>query len=488
MRRLSCRRYLLPLIVLSFLFGSNLRGQEINEQTGTDVSVERLSGQIVEGELMAVGRDALVVKSITQDSLVLRWSDIKSISGGTNAHPGLWFAVGAVAGVVTGVVIGKPEQTTDISYPYDYYSGTYSPISTPSEGPDNRTKDACILGGAGGLVFGLIASLCNNHFEYELQSMSNEQLLAAKDELRARAHYPDSEARTFALGSTKKSTPTPKPEPKTPAHEVDIEQDIPEASSSNPNAIAVIIGNTRYLRSDVPPVDFAVKDARLMKEYLVKMFGYREGNIIYLEDATQADFNSIFGTDANFKGKLFNYVKEGKSDVFIYYSGHGAPNPESKEGYFVPVDCEPSLVSLNGYSLKTFYNNLSKLRYKSLTVVIDACFSGSSEKGMLLKNLSPVFIEVEDPALKLKNAVVMTSAAGNQVSSWYPEKEHSLFTFYFLKGIRGEADEANGKTITAGRLKDYLVDNVRYMARRLSNREQTPQVYGKRDWLIMNVP
>ena len=225
-----------------------------------------------------------------------------------------------------------------------------------------------------------------------------------------------------------------------------------------------------------------------MREYLIRMFGYREGNIIYAEDATQADFNSIFGTAANFKGKLYNYVKDRKSDIFIYYSGHGAPNPESKEGYFVPVDCEPALVSLNGYSLKTFYDNLSKLRYKSLTVVIDACFSGSSEKGMLLRNISPVFIEVEDPVLKLKNAVVLTSASGKQVSSWYPEKGHSLFTYYFLLGLRGDANKTIDKTITAGEMKEYLAENVSYMARRLSSREQMPQMYGSPDRPIVSVP
>jgi hypothetical protein len=488
MRRLFSNWFFLPLIFLTFQPGADLRGQETNEQTGTDVSVERLSGQIIEGELMVVGKDAFVVKSASQDSLVLRWSDVKRISGGTNGRPGLWFAIGAVAGVVTGVIIGKPEETTSTSYSYNYSTGTYDYINTASEGPDNRAKDACILGGAGGLVFGLIAAACDNDFEYDVQSMRSDELLAAKDALRGRAHYPDADAKAFAIAPVKKNTPTPRTETPQPRSAIDIELDIPEASSSNPNAIAVVIGNSHYLKSDVPAVDFAAKDARLMREYLIKMFGYREGNIIFIEDATQADFNAVFGTDLNYKGKLYNYVKEGKSDVFIYYNGHGAPNPESKEGFFVPVDCEPSLVSLNGYALRTFYNNLSKVRYKSLTVVIDACFSGSSEKGMLLKNLSPIFIEVEDPALKLKNAVVMTSAAGNQVSSWYPEKEHSLFTFYLLRGIRGEADEANGKTITAGRLKDYLLENVRYMARRLSNREQTPQVYGKRDWLIMNVP
>jgi len=30
-------------------------------------------------------------------------------------------------------------------------------------------------------------------------------------------------------------------------------------------------------------------------------------------------------------------------------------------------------------------------------IVIDACFSGSSDKEMLLKNISPVFITIENP-------------------------------------------------------------------------------------------
>jgi len=479
MRRQWCRLFVLPATMLMLQVGPNLQGQETKEQTGTEVTVARLSGEIVIGELLAVGKNAFVIRRDLDDSLALRWSDVKRITGGTRTSPWLWAVGGAAAGALAGVIIGRPSEGIFVSGPYG---------SSGTDNPDNRVRDAAILGGAGGLVFGLGAYLFDTHFEYDLQSMTDQELLAAKNELSAVAHYPGVDEKSFAVAPGKRSTSTPPVEPARPAPVFDIEQDIPETSSLKPDAIAVVIGNSNYMKSDVPPVDFAVKDARLVKEYLIKMFGYREGNIIYAEDATQADFNSIFGTAANFKGKLFNYVKDRKSDIFVYYSGHGAPNPESKEGYFVPVDCEPALVSLNGYSLKTFYDNLSKLRYKSLTVVIDACFSGSSEKGMLLRNISPVFIEVEEPVLKLKDAVVMTSAAGNQVSSWYPEKGHSLFTYYFLRGIRGDADKANDKTITAGRLKDYLAENVSYMARRLSSREQTPQVYGKRDRLIVNVP
>ena len=264
-----------------------------------------------------------------------------------------------------------------------------------------------------------------------------------------------------------------------PDFEIDIRKDIPSTSIINNDAVAIIIGNKDYRQKDIPSVDYAIDDAMITKQYLINALGYKEGNIIYVTNAAQGDFISIFGTKDNHKGRLFNYVKESKSDVFVYYSGHGAPDPESRQGYFVPVDCDPSLVALNGYSLNTFYENLSKINYKSLTVVIDACFSGSSDKGTLLKNISPVFIQVDNPVISSDNTIVFASASGDQVSSWYPEKRHSLFTYYFLKGLKGEADLNNDKKVTIGEMKEYILDNVPYMARRLNNREQTPQVIGE---------
>ena len=260
-------------------------------------------------------------------------------------------------------------------------------------------------------------------------------------------------------------------------YEIDVDNNIPETKINNKYAVAVIIGNRNYSNPDVPTVDFAIRDAAVMKEYLISAFGYQEGNIIYLEDATQGAFYSTFGTVSR-NGRLHNYIKENQSDVFVYYSGHGAPDPETKDGYFVPVDCDPSMVALNGYSLDLFYSQIRKLKARSVTVVIDACFSGSSDKGMLLKNISPVFIEVDQKALTGNNSVIFTSAGGDQVSSWYPEKKHSLFTYYYLKGIQGEANINGDKSLTVGELHDYLEENVSYMARRLNNREQTTQITG----------
>lgn len=271
-----------------------------------------------------------------------------------------------------------------------------------------------------------------------------------------------------------------------PELNIDIRQNIPKTNAVNENAIAVIIGNKDYLKADVPPVDYALNDALLMKQYLMKTFGYREGNILFYPNATQADFNAIFGSTTEHRGKLFNYVKPKESDVFIYYSGHGAPDLSNGEGYFVPVDCDPSVVALNGYGLNTFYQNLSKVPFKSLNVVIDACFSGNSDNGMLIKNASPVVVKPKNKVLQHEDATVFTSASNEQVSSWYPQKKHSLFTYYFLKGIQGAANTNKNKSLSLQEMQIYIDENVVYMARRLHNREQSPETYGKPDKVLVD--
>ncbi len=263
----------------------------------------------------------------------------------------------------------------------------------------------------------------------------------------------------------------------------DVDKDIPVTKKKNPDAIAVIIGIRDY-KEGVPPVEYAINDARVMKEYLIKTLGYREENIIYEENATYAVFTRIFGTDKDYKGQLYKWVKPQKSDVFIYYVGHGAPDIETKKAYFVPSDCDPNYVKLNGYPLSTFYKNLAKIPAKNIIVVIDACFSGGCEGDRLIiasaSPLIPVPVEEERP----ENAVIFTASKGEQIASWYPEQAHSLFTYYFLKGLKGKADKNHDGKITCGELYDYVKENVQYKARRLYGREQEPTFTGDRNIVI----
>jgi hypothetical protein len=258
---------------------------------------------------------------------------------------------------------------------------------------------------------------------------------------------------------------------------VDIEQNLPKTAMNNPNAFAVVIGNTDYRHAK--PVEFAVRDAQTMKQYLIEVLGFREGNVFLLTNATKGDFEQMFGNEANHTGKLFNQIKAGRSEVFVFYSGHGAPSQSTKKGYFVPVEADPMYIDIGGYSLDTFYGNLSKLRAKSITVVLDSCFSGAN----IMENVSPIFIEMDNPVVQMDNAVVFTSSQGTQLSSWYNEKKHGMFTYFFLKAIHNKnADYDGNGEVTYDEVFRYVTDNsegVPYHARSLHNVEQTPVIQGK---------
>ncbi|RJR15918.1 MAG: hypothetical protein C4581_11230 [Nitrospiraceae bacterium] len=258
---------------------------------------------------------------------------------------------------------------------------------------------------------------------------------------------------------------------------VDIEQGLPVTKTQNRDAFAVVMGNSEYKYAK--NVDFAVNDAQMVKRYLTEVLGFREGNIFILANATKGDLELYFGTKDNFKGKLFNQVKPGRSDIFIYYSGHGAPGLKDRKGYIVPVEADPQYIELSGYPLDVFYSNLSKLPAKSVTVVTDACFSGAD----IYDSISPIVLEIDNPVINLNNGIVLSSSTGTQVSTWYNEKKHGMFTYFFLKAIHDRnADYDGNRELTFDEIYRYISDRsdgVPYYARSIHNVEQTPVIQGK---------
>ena len=248
-------------------------------------------------------------------------------------------------------------------------------------------------------------------------------------------------------------------------------------------AIAVIIGNMNYASSkkSVPNVDFAINDAKAIKDILVNVKGYRDGNIIYLENATQADIVSTFGNKDNHQGKLFNWVRP-ESDVFVYYSGHGAPSLKDGSGYILPVDADPSTVELNGYPLNTLYQNIGKLQAKSITIVIDSCFSGSSQGGTITKNASSISLKPITMPKAEAGINVLAAANVGEVASWDTDAQHSLFTSYFIKALNGAADKRpygnEDRQVDLAEVQKFVNLEVTYMARRNYGRDQNPQISG----------
>ena len=238
--------------------------------------------------------------------------------------------------------------------------------------------------------------------------------------------------------------------------------DLPQVQAKpNKNAYAIVIGVEKY-RQNLPKADFAARDAALMAEYLEKVFGYPQENIVTLLDdrASFVDFAKYF------EKWLPNNVEE-NGTVFVYYSGHGAPNPNTGDAYLVPYDGDPSFIEQTGYSLKRLYQNLNKLPAKEIIVVLDSCFSGAGGRSVLAKGARPLVMNMDKQVFHSDRIAILSAAAGNQISSTYEEKVHGLFTYFFLKGIKNGNSEL-------GTLYNYLKPQVERIARKTYNNEQTP--------------
>jgi len=270
---------------------------------------------------------------------------------------------------------------------------------------------------------------------------------------------------------------------------IDIEQNIPEAKQKNPNAVALVIAISDYANANVPKVEFAKRDAQFIREYLIKTLGYDAENIL---PKNEDEVMSAGNMKTLIRQILPSYLKkDGSSEVFIYYSGHGAPSTQTNEPFFVPYDCNPNFVNKdNAYNMNEFYADIAALNAKKKFVVIDACFSGQSGSGQtLVKNASPALLKVKNVLLADENAVLFQSSSAEQVSNWYPEKKHGMFTYFFLKGLGVLASKNNG-TVTASELEQFINDEndgLPYYSNREFQRPQKAVVSGKLESVVVKL-
>ncbi|WP_153304532.1 ankyrin repeat domain-containing protein [Desulfosudis oleivorans] len=238
----------------------------------------------------------------------------------------------------------------------------------------------------------------------------------------------------------------------------------------NHHAYAIIIGIENY-RQNLPKADFADQDALIMSRYLTKAMGYPEENVVTLlnDHASNVDLVKYF------EKWLPNNVEPG-STVFVYFSGHGAPDPKTGGAYLVPYDGDPTFIAETGYSLSRLYDALGKLPAKEIIVALDSCFSGAGGRSVLAKGARPLVMNLQTGTALSKNMTVLAASSGDQISSTYDEKGHGLFTYFMLKGIKNEDVVNPDGSIKMDDLYGYLKPQVERIARKQYNNEQTPQL------------
>ena len=248
------------------------------------------------------------------------------------------------------------------------------------------------------------------------------------------------------------------------------------AAVTNPHGIAVIVGNNDYEHTE--DVTFAHRDAEAFGRYVVEILGFDPGRVLYLKDAKKMELETMFGIPGYNRGEIWKRLdEEGRSDVVVFYSGHGVPGLQDRRGYLVPVNAQPDSAELTGYSLDVLWENLAKLKARSVAVYVDACFSGESAAGTLFKGTSAVRVQAPLPEEGDGRMTLLTAASGKQVALWDQQAKHGLFTKHLLDGLYGGADANEDGRVTAGEAKAYLDRKMTPAARR-GGKEQKAQLKG----------
>lgn len=245
-----------------------------------------------------------------------------------------------------------------------------------------------------------------------------------------------------------------------------------------PKDWGLIIGIEDY--AHLPKVEYAKKDALVVRDYFERILGVPEENIVMLMDSD--------ATKARIEGFLQQYIPANvKPDttLYVYFAGHGAPDASKGTPYLVPFDGDIRFLKNTGYPLKSFYDDINKLNIRQSYVFLDSCFSGMASRAaeMLIKGARPVLIHTKDIEMNAADKVVALSASSaGQVSNPFPETEHGLFTYYLLRALGGEADMDDDRWVSVKEVYEYVRRHVSREARKMGQ-EQTPAIMPKSDRL-----
>jgi uncharacterized caspase-like protein len=239
---------------------------------------------------------------------------------------------------------------------------------------------------------------------------------------------------------------------------------------------AIVIGINNYQASNIRDLDYGVSDAEGIAQVLVNKMGFSADRVfVVLEPPPTSQLlfrlHSDRATKAVVENLMFTQVPElvGPDDrLLIFFAGHGErrrlPVGEEEIGYLVPSDAEPG--QWHTYiDLETIIRAGNLCGAKHVFYILDACYSGLATSRADVRER-----RYEEDMLTNRARQVLTAGTAKQAVADKGPQGHSVFTWYVLQGLRGEADLFQNGIITGNQLMVYVRDQVA----RAFGSEQTP--------------
>jgi hypothetical protein len=235
----------------------------------------------------------------------------------------------------------------------------------------------------------------------------------------------------------------------------------PERAAADKYAVVVGISHYSDPSGGLTNLQFADRDARDFRDFLYSPDGgsFPKDNVRMLlnEDATSQNVRSAFFT--------FLTKAQPQDEVVLYIAGHGAADPNDPRNLYL-LTYDTKLEDMGGtafpmWQLQDVFTRV--LKAKRVVTFADTChsygFSGERGRGKKSNNLVNQYLahyaNDSDRAVITASDISQLSYEGDKWGGG-----HGVFTYYLLKGLKGEADFNKDGTVTAGELFAYIHDNV----------------------------
>lgn len=264
---------------------------------------------------------------------------------------------------------------------------------------------------------------------------------------------------------------------------IDVERDIPVTNQTNPNAIAILIGNQQY-RNTSQHNEHAQRSVRLMRTYLRETLGFSDDRIVIIENfRTDESAQNLIKYNRG-ERTLHGHLIEPDSDLFVFYAGSGGvvnDNGRNIAG-LIPVDGLPG----EGVSLESLFNIIGSINgLRQVTVMLDADFRELTTTGFSTNFRADYNQLASLITSRHQNSWVLFASGPAQLAGLYvsndrrTDRVHGIMTYYFARALQ------DGNTNTDDIIR-YMQRNMTFTSRRLHNRAQDPSFFGNRNVNLMH--
>ena len=201
--------------------------------------------------------------------------------------------------------------------------------------------------------------------------------------------------------------------------------------ASNKDALALIIGVNEYAKTPAK-AHYADSDAQVFSDYAIQKLGIPANRVKTLVNNNADESGMLLAV----KDWLARANRQGKSDIYVFFAGHGLASDDGEKMYLLPYDGSPRLLSDTAISRERLFADISAANPRSVTVFLDTCYSGTTRGTDMLIASRPIAIRALEQSIP-DNFTVMTAAAGDQTAKPLEEAKHGMFSYFLMKGMEG---------------------------------------------------